>query len=200
MYVCAVQPTFPKYRLCSSADRLNLAPRIASLISWRTELRSRLFSRLYPNKSQGWPGFLGIQYIWVFNFRYTAFLFLKLGIKYSLTTNFGYKVYRVFLNLSILHEFYRNFWYILEGLFRVFWYSTSAPWPTLKSNGSRGMKKSRAINPASYAGYSKDSPHNSLNNKPHLQVCTSVLKQLWTGFAVCMFKPSFRDTFLGFCS
>ena len=105
MYVSAVQPTFPKYRLCSSADRLNLAPRIASLISWRTELRSRLFSRLYPNKSQGWPGFLGIQYISVFNFRYTAFLFLKLGIKYSLTTNFGYKVYRVFLNFGILHEF-----------------------------------------------------------------------------------------------
>ena len=152
------------------------------------------------NKSQGRSGFLGIQYIWIFNFRYTVFLCLQLG-KYSLTTNFGYKVYRVFLNLSILHEFYRNFWYILEGLFRVFWYSSTAPWPTLKSNnGSRGMKKSRAINPASYAGYSKDSPHNSLNNKPHLQVCTSVLKQLWTGFAVCMFKPSFRDTFLGFCS
>ena len=105
VYVCAVQPTFRKYRLCSSADRLNLAPRIASLISRRTELRSRLFSRLYPNKSQGWPGFLGIQYIWVFNFRYTAFLFLKLGIKYSLTTNFGYKVYRVFLKFGILHEF-----------------------------------------------------------------------------------------------
>ena len=201
MYVCAVQLTFRKYRLCSSADRLSLAPRIASLISWPNRAAEPPLLKALPlNKSQGRPGFLGIQYIWIFNFRYTVFLCLQLG-KYSLTTNFGYKVYRVFLNLSILHEFYRNFWYILEGLFRVFWYSTTAPWPTLKSNnGSRGMKKSRAINPASYAGYSKDSPHNSLNNKPHLQVCTSVLKQLWTGFAVCMFKPSFRDTFLGFCS
>ena len=54
---------------------------------------------------QGRPGFWGIQYIWVFNFRYTVFLCLKLGIKYSPTTNFGYKVYRVFLNFGILYEF-----------------------------------------------------------------------------------------------
>ena len=54
--------------------------------------------------------FLGIQYIWVFNFRYTVFLCLKLGIKYSLTTNFGYKVYHVFLNFGILHVFYCNFY------------------------------------------------------------------------------------------
>ena len=38
---------------------------------------------------------------------------LKIGyIKYSLTTNFGYKVYRGFLNLVFLHEFQCNFWYI----------------------------------------------------------------------------------------
>ena len=50
--------------------------------------------------------FFGIQYIGVFNFRYTVFLCLKLGnIKYSLTTNFGYKVYRGFLNLVFLDEF-----------------------------------------------------------------------------------------------
>ena len=35
----------------------------------------------------------------------TVFLCLTLGIKHSLTTNFGYKVYRVFLNFGILHEF-----------------------------------------------------------------------------------------------
>ena len=29
----------------------------------------------------------GIQYVGAFNFRYTLFLSLKLGIKYSLTTN-----------------------------------------------------------------------------------------------------------------
>ena len=67
------------------------------------------------------------QGFWVFNFRYTVFLCLKLSIKYSLPTNFGYKVYRVFLNFGIL-----VFWYftrvldifgILKGLFLVFWYS-----------------------------------------------------------------------------
>ena len=117
MYVSAVQPTFSKYRLCSSADRsdrLNLAPRIASLISWRTELRSRLFSRLYLNKSQGRPGSLGIQYIWVFNFRYTVFLCLQLGKKYSLTTNFGYKVYPQFFVILV---FYMRF----SVIFGIYW-------------------------------------------------------------------------------
>ena len=33
--------------------------------------------------NQGRLGFLGIQFIGVFNFRYTVFLCLKLGIKYS---------------------------------------------------------------------------------------------------------------------
>ena len=42
----------------------------------------------------------------------------------------------------------------------------------------RGMRQSCATNSATYAGYSKDNLHKSLNNKPHLQVCTSVLKQL----------------------
>ena len=55
--------------------------------------------------SQGRPGFWGIQYIGVLNFRYTVLLCLKLGIEYSLTTNFGSKVYRVFLNFGILHKF-----------------------------------------------------------------------------------------------
>ena len=40
--------------------------------------------------SQGQPGFWGIQYIGVFNFRYTVFYICEnLSIKYSLTTNLG---------------------------------------------------------------------------------------------------------------
>ena len=58
--------------------------------------------------------------------RYTVFLWLKLGINYFLTNNFGYKVYHGFLNLV----FHTSFSGMLEGLFRVFWYSTT-PWPTL---------------------------------------------------------------------
>ena len=54
---------------------------------------------------QGWPRLLGIQYIGVFNMRYTVFLQLKLGINYLLTNNFGYKVYHGFLNVRISHEF-----------------------------------------------------------------------------------------------
>ena len=69
---------------------------------------------------QGWPRPWGIQCIGVFNMRYTVFLWLKLGIIYLLTNNFGYKVYRGFLNFGISHEFSG----MLEGLFRVFWYST----------------------------------------------------------------------------
>ena len=37
------------------------------------------------------------------------FLCLKLGMKYSLTANLGYKVYHGFLNFGLLHEFYTNF-------------------------------------------------------------------------------------------
>ena len=62
-------------------------------------------SNKHPLSNQGRPGFLGIQYIAAFNFRYTVFLCLKLGIKYSLTINFGSKVYRIFLNFGILHKF-----------------------------------------------------------------------------------------------
>ena len=60
----------------------------------------------------GSPMVLGMQYNRVFNFRYTVFLCSKLGINYSLTTNFGYKVYCGFLNFGILQEFQYNFWYI----------------------------------------------------------------------------------------
>ena len=49
----------------------------------------------------GRPGFFCIQYIRVFNFRNTLFLCLKLGIKYSLTTNLGYKLYRVYIGTFI---------------------------------------------------------------------------------------------------
>lgn len=51
---------------------------------------------------QGRPGFLGVEYIVVFNFRYTVFLCSKLGIQYSLTTNLGCG--GGFLKL-VLHDF-----------------------------------------------------------------------------------------------
>ena len=40
-------------------------------------------------------------------FRYTVYVFywVNLGIKYSLTSNFGYKAYLGFLNFVFLHEF-----------------------------------------------------------------------------------------------
>ena len=57
--------------------------------------------------NQGRPGFLGTQqFIGVFNFRYTVFLCLKVGMDIpALTTNFGYKVYCIILNFGVLHEF-----------------------------------------------------------------------------------------------
>ena len=47
----------------------------------------------------------GIQYIGVFNFRYTVFLCLTLGIKYLLMLNFWYEGDHDFLNCDILHSF-----------------------------------------------------------------------------------------------
>ena len=90
--------------------------------------------------NQGLPGFWGYTqespfilpwctvYIGVFNSRYTVYLCLKLGIKYSLKTKFGCKVCSGFLNFGILHEFSYNFCIIgiLEGLLWVFWYSTTS--------------------------------------------------------------------------
>ena len=64
-----------------------------------------ILNSYWNGPNEGRPGFLGIQYIRVFNFRYTVFLCLKFGMKYSLTNNFGCKVYCVFLNFGILHEF-----------------------------------------------------------------------------------------------
>ena len=71
---------------------------------------------------QGRPGFWGIQYIWVFNFRYTVFLCLKLGIKYT-----------AFFLILVFYTSFSVIFGVLEGLFRVFWYSTtpSPPWPIL---------------------------------------------------------------------
>ena len=69
-----------------------------------------------------------MQYIGLFNFRYTVFLCLKLGIEYSLMTNFGSKVYCVFLILVFYTSFSIIFG-ILEGLIQVFWYSTTPPPP-----------------------------------------------------------------------
>ena len=49
-------------------------------------------------------------------------LMLKLGIKYSLTTNFGYKVYHGFLNFAMSFSMIFG---IFEGLFQVYWYSST---------------------------------------------------------------------------
>ena len=89
---------------------------------------SAYFTRRFyapPYYIQGRPGFLGIQYIGVFNFRYTLFLCLKLGIKYSLTTNFGYIKYIVVFLILVFYTIFSIIFGILEGLFRVFWYSTT---------------------------------------------------------------------------
>ena len=73
-------------------------------------------SNTKENSYQGRPGCLGIQYIGEFNFRYTLFLCLKLGIKYIV----------VFLIL-VFHTIFSIIFGILEGLFRVF----GIPLPTL---------------------------------------------------------------------
>ena len=98
-------------------------------------IRSRQLSIswYYSYFIQGRPGLLGIQYIGVSNFRYTVFLCLKLGIEYSLMTNFGYKVYRVFFFFFLILVFYTSFstmFGILEALFRVFGFPIPPPPPT----------------------------------------------------------------------
>ena len=60
---------------------------------------------------QGLPGFWGIQYIGVFNFRYTVFLCLNLGIKYSVTTTCCIKYTMFFLILVFYTSFSIIFWY-----------------------------------------------------------------------------------------
>ena len=60
---------------------------------------------------QGLPGFWGIQYIGVFNFRYTVFLCLNLGIKYSVTTTCCIKYTMFFLILVFYTSFSIMFWY-----------------------------------------------------------------------------------------
>ena len=60
---------------------------------------------------QGRPGFWGIQYIGVFNFRYTVFLCLKLGIKYSVTTTCCITYTMFFLILVFSTSFSIMFWY-----------------------------------------------------------------------------------------
>ena len=81
---------------------------------------------------QGRPGFGGIQYIWVFNFRYTVFLCSKLGIKNSPQPILGI-TQTVFFLILVFYASFSVIFGILEGLFQVFWYSTtpSPPWPTL---------------------------------------------------------------------
>ena len=69
---------------------------------------------------QGWPGFWGIQYIVVFNFRYTVFLCLKLGITYT-----------VFFLILVFYMSFSIIFGILEGLFPgilVFNYPPGWPW------------------------------------------------------------------------
>ena len=103
---------------------------------WTSMIRSRQLSIswYYSYFIQGRPGLLGIQYIGVSNFRYTVFLCLKLGIEYSLMTNFGYKVYRffffLFINFGILHEFEYNVWYIGSFISGI-WFSNTPPPPDL---------------------------------------------------------------------
>ena len=65
-------------------------------------IRNRAKQYFNEARDQGWPAFWGIQYIVVFNFRYTVFLCSKLGIQYSLTTNLGCG--GGFLKL-VLHDF-----------------------------------------------------------------------------------------------
>ena len=55
-----------------------------------------------------------IVYIGVFNFTYTIFLCLKLGMKDSLRNNFGYKVYVVFLIL-VFYTIFSIVFDILQG-------------------------------------------------------------------------------------
>ena len=71
--------------------------------------------------NRGRPGVLVKQYI---NFRYTGFLCLKLDIHSWLILGLEYTV--VFLILVFYTSFSIIFG-ILEGLFRVFWYSTTPP-------------------------------------------------------------------------
>ena len=101
---------------------------------WTSMIRSRQLSIswYYSYFIQGRPGLLGIQYIGVSNFRYTVFLCLKLGIEYSLMTNFGYKVYRFFFFYLLILVFYTSLstmFGILEALFRVFGFPTPPPPP-----------------------------------------------------------------------
>ena len=68
---------------------------------------------------QRWPGSYTVG---VFNFINTVFLCLKLGVKFWIL------IYHSFLNFGIYTSFSIIFG-ILEGLFRVFWYSTTPPPP-----------------------------------------------------------------------
>ena len=79
---------------------------------------------------QGRPGFLGIQFIGVFNFRVYSISTLKIGYKVFRPSRPILGIKYTVLNLGILHELLRSIIFgILEGLFQVFWYSTTPPPP-----------------------------------------------------------------------
>ena len=59
-----------------------------------------------------------VQYIRVFNFRYTVFLCLKLGIKYT-----------EFFLVLVFYTSFSIVFGMLEGLIQVFWYSTTPSLP-----------------------------------------------------------------------
>ena len=77
----------------------------------------------------------------IFNFKYIGFLCLKLGIKYSLTTNFSCNFrsvkYTVVFLILVFYTSFSIIFGILEGLFRVLHYPSPPPtrlplsWPTL---------------------------------------------------------------------
>ena len=69
-------------------------------------IRNRAKQYFNEARDQGWPGFWGIQYIVVFNFRYTVFLCLKLGITYT-----------VFFLILVFYMSFSIIFGILEGLF-----------------------------------------------------------------------------------
>ena len=85
-------------------------------------------SNVQKYSHQDRAGFLGIQYIGVFNFRYTVLLFLKLDIKYSSRPILGIK-YTVSFLILVFYMSFSIIFGILEGLFQVFWYSTTPPPP-----------------------------------------------------------------------
>ena len=72
----------------------------------------------------------GYTVYWGIEFRKLySILCVNLGIKNSLTTNFSYKVYLGFFLILVFYTSFSIIFGTLEGLFWVFWYSTTNPPP-----------------------------------------------------------------------